>query len=130
MLPPKLQETLDDLALLPDRQERIDYLIALAEEFANPTETEVPRTVENRVPGCESEAYVVVADGLKIAVDNPQGISAMAMAVILKQSLADAEPAEIKQIPEDIVYQIFGKELSMGKSMGLMGMVRMVRDRL
>ncbi|MFI5386569.1 MAG: SufE family protein [Fimbriimonadales bacterium] len=128
----RLQETLDDLALLTDRQERIDYLIALAEEFVNPGPDELPRTPENRVPGCESEAYVVaepMSHGLKfkIAVDNPQGISAMAMAVILDQSLSGEDLAGVRDVPEDIVYRIFGNELSMGKSMGLTGMVRMVR---
>ena len=30
-------------------------------------------------------------------------------------------------VPADVVYRIFGRELSMGKSLGLMGMVNMVR---
>jgi cysteine desulfuration protein SufE len=127
-----LQETLDDLALLNDRQERIDYLISLAEEFVNQSPDEVPRSAEARVPGCESEAYIVAepqGKGLKfkIAVDNPQGVSAMAMAVILDQSLSGEEPAIVEQVSEDIVYRIFGNELSMGKSMGLTGMVGMVK---
>ena|SRR5579862_1822332 len=130
----RLKETLDDLALLADRQERIDYLISIAEEFVNPGSDEVPRTAENRVPGCESEAYIVaepMGEGFKfrIAVDNPQGISAMAMAVILDQSLSGEEVAAIREVPEDIVYKIFGNELSMGKSMGLTGMVRMVKAK-
>ncbi|HVT10837.1 MAG TPA: SufE family protein [Fimbriimonadaceae bacterium] len=128
MIPPRLEEVLSDLALLADRQERIDYLIALGQEFVNPGPDEVPRTPENRVPGCESEAYVTKRDGqIKIAVDNPQGISAMAMAAILMQSLPGEDPASIQEVPEDIVYRIFGNELSMGKSMGLTGMVRMVK---
>ena len=80
------------------------------------------------VPGCESEAYIT-GDGrkFKIAVDNPQGVSAMALAVILDQSLSGEDPASIREVPEDVVYRIFGNELSMGKSMGLTGMVRMVK---
>lgn len=129
----RLQETLDDLALLTDRQERIDYLISLAEEFVNPGTEEVPRIPATRVPGCESEAYVAAVpfgkgSRFRIAVDNPQGISAMALAVILDQSLSGEDPAAIRSVPEDIVYRIFGNELSMGKSMGLTGMVRMVRN--
>ena len=124
----RLQETLDDLALLADRQERIDYLIAIAEEFENPGPDVVPRTAENRVPGCESEAYVARSgSALRIAVDNPQGISAMALAVILEGSLAGEGASAIRDVPDDIVYRIFGNELSMGKSMGLTGMVRMVK---
>lgn len=133
MIPVRLQETLDDLALLTDRQERIDYLISLGEEFVNPSADEVPRTAENRVPGCESEAYVVAVPDdaalrFRIAVDNPQGISAMALAVILDQGLSGEQPRLVAEVPEGIVYRIFGNELSMGKSMGLTGMVSMVKS--
>jgi cysteine desulfuration protein SufE len=134
LLPPSshtemLQETLADLDLLTDRQDRIDYLISLAEEFENPGPDEVPRTAETRVPGCESEVYIVKRDReFRIAVDNPQGVSAMALAVILEQSLSGESPENIRAVPEDVVYRIFGKDLSMGKSMGLTGMVRMVKS--
>ncbi len=128
----KLQQFFDLLDLMPERQERIDYLIAVASEFVNPSSEEVPRTAENRVPGCESEAYIAsepaaVGRKFRIAVDNPQGISAMAMAVILDQSLSGESPSVVQQVPEDIVYKVFGNELSMGKTMGLLGMVRMVK---
>lgn len=129
MLPPLLQETLDDLALLDDRQERIEYLISLSEGFTNPTQEELPRTPETRVPGCESEVYVgQVENELRIAVDNPQGISAMALANLLQDSFAAASPDQIQSIPEDVVYQVFGRELSMGKSMGLTGIVRLAKQ--
>lgn len=131
MLPPRLQETLEDLDLLTDRQERIDYLISLGQEFQNPGPEIVARNSDTRVPGCESEVYIArTGNGLTIAVDNPQGISAMAMATILLQSLPGASPDAIRSVPEDVVYRIFGKELSMGKSMGLTGMVRMAKSLL
>jgi cysteine desulfuration protein SufE len=60
-------------------------------------------------------------------VENPQGISAMALAEILRGSLSGAPLEEVAAVPADVVYRIFGRELSMGKSMGLMGMVNMVR---
>ena len=133
-IPVRLQEQLDDLALFPERQDRIEALISLGDEFTNPSSDEVIRSTETRVPGCESEAYVVQtgssAAGLKfrIAVDNPQGISAMALAVILQNGCSGASPQDINEISEDVVYDIFGRELSMGKSMGLTGMVRMVKN--
>lgn len=132
-LPKPLQEQLDDLAFFPDRNERIQALIALGEEFRNPSPDEVPRNDATRVPGCESEVYVTSAvrpDGtrdFRYAVDNPQGISAMAMAVILQRGLSGVPPKEISGVPEEVVYDIFGRELSMGKSMGLTGMVRMTK---
>ena len=86
------------------------------------------------MPACESQAYVWSiprpGDGLQFhfAVLNPQGISAMAMAVILDENLSGAAIREVARVPSDIVYRIFGRELSMGKSMGLMAMVTMVRS--
>jgi cysteine desulfuration protein SufE len=47
------------------------------------------------------------------------------MAVILDESLSGAPLQEVASVSEDLVYEVFGRELSMGKSMGLMGMVSM-----
>lgn len=131
-IPKKLQERLDDLAMYPDRADRIQALIEIGEEFRNPGPDEVPRNEVCRVPGCESEVFVTsepfgAGRRYRIAVDNPQGISAMAMAQILSTGLEGAPIEEVRQVSEEIVYQIFGRELSMGKSMGLTGMVRMVK---
>ncbi len=134
-LPAPLEEALATLDLLSDRSERIEALISIADRFE-----EVPPEVATRpfpetakVPACESEAYVwseLREDGglaLYFAVDNPQGISAKAMAALLERTLSGLPPEEIARVPSDIVYRIFGSELSMGKSMGLMAMVGMVR---
>lgn len=132
-LPKPLQDQLDELAFFPDRSDRIQALIALGEEFSNPSQEEMPRTPESRVPGCESEVFVTSAprpDGsrdFQIAVDNPQGISAMALAIILQRGLSGVSPNEVADVPDEIVYEIFGRELSMGKSLGLTGMVRMIK---
>lgn len=130
---PRLQSQLDDLALFPDRQDRIDALIEIGRGFKNLSQDELARSLESRVPGCESEVYVgaeVSPEGgihFRFAVDNPQGISAMALAQILKEGLNGLPPAAIASVSEDIVTQIFGRELSMGKSLGLTGMVRAVK---
>ncbi len=85
------------------------------------------------MPACESEAFVwgeTRPDGtldFHFAVENPQGISAKAMAAILKDTLSGQPPEQVAAVPQDVVYKVFGTELSMGKSMGLMGMVHMVR---
>jgi cysteine desulfuration protein SufE len=92
-----------------------------------------PFPAEHRVPGCESEAYIWAEAGPEgaqtyhFAVENPQGISAMALAEILRDSLSGVPLDEVANVPPDVVYRIFGDELSMGKSLGLMGMVHMVR---
>ena len=132
-IPQSLQEEIDDINFFPGRQERIEALIAIGDEFVNPTIKEFPRTAESRVPGCESEVFITAkprSDGTLtylIAVDNPQGISAMALATMLVRACSGAPKEEINEISEDIVFEIFGNELSMGKTMGLTGMVRMVK---
>ena len=133
-LPAKLEETLDLLDLVPDRAERIQLLIDIAGRFEEvpPRLARRPFAEEHRVPACESEAYVFGEerpDGtldFHFAVENPQGISAKAMAVILGEALSGAPPGQVAEVPQDVVYKVFGHELSMGKSMGLMGMVGMV----
>ena len=133
--PAKLRELLEDLSLFTDRQEKFQVLIEFADRFR-----EVPASIairpfaeENHVQRCDSEAYVWCqpkGDGTfeyHFAVENPQGISAKAMAVILGDALNGQSPQEVLQVPSDIVYQVFGKELSMGKGQGLMGMVELLK---
>jgi cysteine desulfuration protein SufE len=133
-LPEKLTDTLETLEMVPDRSERIQLLIDIAGRFEEvpPRLARRPFAAEHQVPACESEAYVFTEerpDGtldFHFAVENPQGISAKAMAVILGDALSGTPPEQVAEVSQDIVYQVFGRELSMGKSMGLMSMVGMV----
>jgi cysteine desulfuration protein SufE len=135
-VPPKLAQTLAALDLIADRNERIQLLIDLAGRFREVPERLARRPYDHdrQVPACESEAYVFTElrpDGrldFHFAVENPQGISAKAMAVILGESLSGAPLEQVAELPQDIIFQVFGRELSMGKSMGLMGMVAMVKS--
>ena len=134
-LPAPLEDFLASLDLLTGRADRIEALVSLGEGFREvpPEVAERPFAEDRRVPGCESEAYVFStarSDGtvqLHFAVENPQGISAMALAAILDRTLSGLPPEEIVRVSPEIVYRIFGRELSMGKSMGLTGMVEGVR---
>jgi cysteine desulfuration protein SufE len=134
-LPAPLQELLDDLSLLPDRQDRIQALVALAESFheVGPDVATRPFDESHRVPGCESEAFAwtnLDQEGnlvLEFAVENPQGVSAKALAEVLKRGLNGQPPATASHVPEEIVFELFGTELSMGKSLGLTNMVRLVK---
>lgn len=118
-----------------ERSERIQALIDMGEKFkAVPADVaSQPYPESARVPHCESEAFVFSApqaDGtLKFYFDvlNPQGISAKATAVILDKTLSGASLDEVVRVPGDIMYDIFGRELSMGKNMGLTGMVNMCK---
>jgi len=131
--PEKLAELVETFALL-DRGERIEALIGLADRFEEvpPEVARRPFPAVSKVPACESEAYVFAAprpDGkldLHFAVENPQGLSAKAMAVILGETLAGEDPAAYAELSTELPLEIFGHELSMGKNMGLMGMVALV----
>ncbi len=133
-LPDRLERSVATFEAL-DRADRIDLLIDLAKRFARVPERIAvrPYLKDRLVPGCESEAYVFVEprpDGTltyHFAVENPQGISAMALAAILGDTLSGAPLEQVAAVPADIVYRIFGRELSMGKSLGLIGIVNMVR---
>ena len=133
--PEKLTELLEDFNFVTDRSERADLLIELADRFQGVPERVARRPFpeDHRVPRCESEAYVWAedqADGtlkFHFAVENPQGISARAMAVILDETLSGEPVEQVAKVGEDIVFDIFGKDLSMGKGQGLTGMVGMVK---
>ena len=133
--PEKLRELLEDFAFVTDRSERAELLIELADRFRGVPERVARRPFpeEHRVPHCESEAYVWAEDQpdgtlkFHFAVENPQGISAKAMAVILDEALSGAPPEQVAGVGEDIVFEVFGRDLSMGKGQGLTGMVGMVK---
>ena len=134
--PEKLQELIDDFEFIEDRSERAAYLIELADKFEEVPERVATRPFpeENHVQRCESDAYVWAEeqpdDTLKFhfAVENPQGISAKAMSVILDESASGQPLEQVAEIPCDVVFKFFGKDISMGKGQGLMGIVSKVQE--
>lgn len=133
-VPPRIAETIDALDMAEDRQERIQMLLEIARRYREvpPSVAMRPWDEAHRVKGCESEVFIWAEprpDGtldFHFAVDNPQGVSAKALAVILGEALSGQPLEAAATLSGDIVYEIFGRDLSMGKSMGLMGMVAMV----
>ncbi len=136
-IPEKLAEMVEDLESITDRRERAEMLIEIADRFS---EVKVPNTVatkpydeRHRAPACESEAYVWAGDQpdgtLQYYFDvlNPQGLSAMAMSVILGETVSGQPPEQVVNVSDDVIFKIFGKELSMGKGAGLMGILALVR---
>ncbi len=134
--PQKLETLLEDFREITDRQERAELLIEIADRFPQvkvpPEIATQPYLAENHVDFCESDAYVWAQeqpDGTLLFhfdVLNPQGLSAMAISVILAESTAGAPLEQVAAIPNDIVFTLFGKEVSMGKGQGLMGIVSKV----
>ncbi|MGQ9848536.1 MAG: SufE family protein [Aggregatilineaceae bacterium] len=133
--PSALSEILADFAFVTSRSERAELLIDWADRFKSvPEEIASPPYPEaHRVPFCESEAFVWAcpnSDGtlqFYFAVENPQGLSAMALAAILDVGLSGAPVEQVATVSPDIVLQLFGHDISMGKGQGLMGMVSMVQ---
>lgn len=130
-IPSQLADMLEFFAGM-DRTERIQALIEMGNKFKEVPAEVAPRPFDEarRVPNCESEAFVFhqsQPDGtLKyhFAVENPQGISAKATAVILDRGLSGAPLEQVVNVSGDVIYDIFGRELSMGKNMGLTGMLQ------
>ncbi len=132
--PPKLQDYLDDFAFISARDERIDFLIAISDEF-EPVPASVatkPYQEAHRVIGCESEAFVWAIDRPDGTLDfhfdvlNPQGLSAMAMCAILDQSCSGAPLEQVAAIDGEVVFTFFGKDISMGKGRGLTEIINAV----
>jgi cysteine desulfuration protein SufE len=129
-VPEPLSKMLGELDSL-DRVERAHYLLELSDEFAEvPGEIATrPFPEDRRVPKCESEAFVWAQeqdDGtLKFhyAVENPLGISARAIGVILDETMSGQPLDQVANVSPDIVHRIFGRQLSMGKGEGLAAMV-------
>ena len=135
--PEKLAEVVKDMESITDRRERAELLIETADRF---DEVRVPSSLatkpyneRHKAPACESEAYVWAVDqpdgSLKYYFDvlNPQGLSAMAMSVILGETVSGQPLEQVVNVPDEVVFKIFGKELSMGKGAGLMGILSLVR---
>ena len=131
-VPEPLTKMLGELDSL-DRVERSYYLLELSDDFAEvPADIATRPFPENRrVPKCESEAFVWAQDQddgtLKFhyAVENPLGISARAIGVILDETMSGQPLEQVANVPPDIVHQIFGRQLSMGKGEGLAAMVEL-----
>lgn len=129
--PTSLRAAIDALRLLDDRADRIQALVDLAARYGDPLRR--PSVGARRVPGCESEAYVSAtprADGtldVHVAVRNPNGVAARALAVLLEEAASGAPPDEVRAIDDGVVEDVFGPELSVSKAVGLVGIVRAVR---
>jgi cysteine desulfuration protein SufE len=132
-IPSPLKTVLDDFAFV-DRPERAELLIEAADRFEEVPERIASRPFpeEHHVQKCESDAYVWWEDlpdgSLKFyfAVENPQGLSAKSWAVIMDETLSGQPLDQVAAVSCDVVFDIYGKDVSMGKGQGLMGITDMV----
>jgi len=138
---PEVEAPLDALAREfehYDRGERSEMLIDYADRFTDvpPEVATRPFAESHRAPRCESEAFVWAVDRpdgtvkLYFAVENPQGLSAKAWAVILDETLSSRPLTEIAGLSGEAIFKIFGRDLSMGKGQGLLGMFELVQHEV
>jgi sulfur transfer protein SufE len=128
--PEPLRKLVEDFEFV-DRAERMELLVEYADKFDEvpPDIAERPFPKENHVTRCESEAYVWAEDqpdGTQkyyFAVENPQGVSAKAWAAVMDETLSGQPLEEVAGTDPEIVFKLFGKDISMGKGQGLMGML-------
>lgn len=133
-LPTKLAEVIADFQFV-DRSMRAEMLIEYADRFVEvPADVAVrPFPEANRAPRCESDAYVFPVDRpdgtlhFYFAVENPQGLSAKAWAVVLEETCSEVPLEQVVQVPQDTLFELFGRDLSMGKGQGLIGMIELVQ---
>lgn len=132
-LPEPLHEFLTLFDATEDRELRADLLIETADRFTGVPPEIAPRPypAERLVPACQSEVYLwafpssgPVGVQLYFAVENPQGVSARAMAVLLKEAFASATLEQILAIDSTIVQRLFGRGIGMGKGEGLASMLQ------
>jgi sulfur transfer protein SufE len=132
--PGPLARVADEVAAL-ELDERVEQLIGWADEFVPvPAEIAAPPYPDSaRVPHCESGVSVFPvdrADGtldFHFAVESRHALAARAWAVVLSRTCSGQPLERVADIPEDVMFRIFGPDLSMGKGQGLSGMLDMVR---
>lgn len=132
----KLNELVQEIESIDDRVIRSEILIDLANEYKPVPESVAVRPFPeaHKSPACQSDAFVwvVKGEGDKLspffAVENPQGLSAKALASVLVQTCSGLTRAEVLAVDEGIVPRIFGATISMGKGEGLMGMIRKMKQ--
>jgi sulfur transfer protein SufE len=127
----RLAELYETLEMFAEPSARAELLISFADRFQEvpPEISARPFPKSHQVPQCESEAYVWVRLtperrlALDFAVENRSGISAKALAVILKQIYEGQPPDDLLALDPDIVEKVFRQNISMGKGLGLKSMV-------
>ncbi len=121
-----------------DRGERVEMLIEYADRFVEvpPAIASRPFPEDHRAPRCESDAFIWALDQpdgtlkFHFAVENPQGLSAKAWAVIMDETLSGRPLEEIAGTSGEAIFRIFGRDLTMGKGQGLLGMLDVVQHEV
>ena len=134
ILPTTLASVVSDFEFV-DRGLRAEMLIEYADHFREvpPDVATRPYPESARAPRCESEAFVFATDKMDgtiqlwFAVENPQGLSAKAWGAIMDETLSGQPLEQVARVPQDVIFRIFGRDVSMGKGQGMVGMLESVQ---
>ena len=117
-----------------DRPRRMEQLLAMADEY-QPVPASVaqpPYPEANRAPRCESDVYVFAVDrpdgtlDFHIAVPSPNALSARVWAAVLARTCSGQPLEQVARLSEEAIHGVFGREVSMGKEQGLLGISDLV----
>lgn len=134
--PDALDHLISEIKSIDDREEHQAVLEELSCDYQDDSEYSQSLNIELvRTPNCPSEVYVGVEIkdnlyNLLFTVRNPQGISAKAFTAIIKKYYANTTKEQILSIPEELVYDIFTKDITMGRAQGLVGVIRTIKSLL
>jgi cysteine desulfuration protein SufE len=132
--PEPLARLADEVAALA-HDERVEQLIDWADKFrpVPPGIARPPYPRQNRVPRCESEVSVFAVDredgtlDFHFAVESAHALAAKAWAEVLTRTCSGQPLESVANVPDEVMLRIFGHDVSMGKGLGLAGMLDMVR---
>ena len=132
-IPAPLAELIAEFEPL-DRPRRMEQLLAWADEYEGvpPEVARSPFPEANRAARCESKAYVFPQDrpdgtlDFYFGVESPHALSARVWAAILARTCSGQPLEQVARLTEEAIYGVFGRELSMGKEMGLVGISDLV----
>lgn len=129
------ERVIQELNELDDSDLRAEYLLEAAGRFHPQTSSTPPPYPESyRVPGCESGVYLFPKHSedetlsFTFVVENPHGISAKALAVILSETLSGAKYEQIRKLRPEMVKDIFGSHLTLAKDQGLRNLICKVKE--
>lgn len=132
MIPPKLQEILDEL-VEADKQERVELLIDLAKGLPPlPSRLESHKDATHRVEECQSPVYLFVepeGNRLRLYADVPsEALTVRSVVSLLVEGLDGSTAEEILRVPDDLMERAGLQEiLGMQRIHGLHGVLRRLK---
>ena len=132
----KLQELMADFDGLDDR-EKLELLVELSDELPalSSNRTTGQQAESCRVQECQTPVYLwvdVVCGRVRIEADVPKkSPTVRGLVTLMVQGLADASPAEIAEIPDDMIGHLgLQTALGMQRQQGFRGVIARIKHEV